>query len=77
MIFLANHAPLNQRVPGSSPGAPTRQIEHLQMMVNVSFRHAESAAVTTVALIAQRDAFQHVRLKRHVLRDHSGLIAKA
>jgi hypothetical protein len=43
----------------------------------VSFRHAESAAVTTIALIAQRDAFQHVRLKRHVLRDHSAQIAKA
>ena len=24
LIFLANHAPLNQRVPGSSPGAPTK-----------------------------------------------------
>ena len=26
LILLGNHAPLNQRVPGSSPGAPTKQV---------------------------------------------------
>jgi hypothetical protein len=30
LIFQANHTPLNRRVPGSSPGAPTKQGKHLQ-----------------------------------------------
>jgi hypothetical protein len=29
LIFLQNHTPLNQRVPGSSPGAPTKFSKHL------------------------------------------------
>jgi hypothetical protein len=29
LIFQANHTPLNQRVPGSSPGAPTKLFKDL------------------------------------------------
>jgi hypothetical protein len=29
LIFLANHTSLNQRVPGSSPGAPTKLFKDL------------------------------------------------
>jgi hypothetical protein len=48
LITQAKHQPLNQRVAGSSPGAPTiAKINRLQLIVKVSFRHAESAAVMT------------------------------
>ena len=44
MIFLANHTPLNQRVPGSSPGAPTKLFNSLGIL-RASYSDKRSAAI--------------------------------
>jgi hypothetical protein len=35
LIFLNPWLSLNQRVPGSSPGAPTKQIKHLAVLISL------------------------------------------